>query len=284
MRLVPRLRLAPAGLALLAAALAPSLVFALPPAAAAPAASFWSTRPTPATPAAPAAAEESGPRPASTMLRRPARATAKKPPVTERASSLLTARPAAQGPLALRARPGGRLLASLGKTTEFGSPLVLSVVERRGGWLGVASPELPNGKLGWVRAADVDLSPIALSVVIDLSDRRLVVRRGERVVRQIVVGIGASGSPTPAGRFAVTDKLAGSDYGPYYGCCILALSGRQPNLPPGWTGGDRIAIHGTNDPGSVGAARSAGCLRAGDVDLRALMRLLPLGTPVEIRA
>ncbi len=281
MRFIPRLRLAPASLALLAAALAPSLVFALPPAAAAPAAS---SRPTPATPAAPAAVEETGPRPAPTMLRRPARATAEKPPVSEQPPAFLAARPAGQDPLALRARPGGRLLAGLPRTTEFGSPRVLSVVERRGGWVGVTTPELPNGKLGWVRAADVELTPIALSIVIDLSDRSLAVHRGERVVRRVTVGVGAAGSPTPTGRFAVTDKLAGGDYGPYYGCCILALSGRQPELPPGWTGGDRIAIHGTNDAGSVGAARSAGCLRASDVDLRALMRLLPLGTPVVIRA
>jgi lipoprotein-anchoring transpeptidase ErfK/SrfK len=45
-----------------------------------------------------------------------------------------------------------------------------------------------------------------------------------------------------------------------------------------------MAIHGTSDPGSVGAARSAGCLRADDEELRVLMRRVPLGTPVLIRA
>ena len=63
---------------------------------------------------------------------------------------------------------------------------------------------------------------------------------------------------------------------------LLALSGHQPNLPPGWTGGNRLAIHGTNAPGTVGAAASAGCLRAGDADLRVLMARVPLGTPVFI--
>ena len=277
-------RLAPAHALLLGATLAASLVFALPPAAAAPAAS---TRPAPALPApdlltvpevAVRAAEPARPgRPAATRAARPKAAAEKQP-------AFLAARPAGREPLELRARPGGRLVASLPRTTEFGSPRVLSVVEQRGDWVGVTTPELPNGKLGWVRAADVELEPVALSVTIDLSERRLAVRRGERIVQRITVGVGATGSPTPTGRFAVTDKLAGSAYGPYYGCCILALSGRQPDLPPGWTGGDRIAIHGTNDPASVGAARSAGCLRAGDADLRALMRQLPLGTPVLIRA
>ena len=92
------------------------------------------------------------------------------------------------------------------------------------------------------------------------------------------------GSETPTGRFAVTDKLSGPRFGPYYGCCILALNGKQPNLPAGWQGGNRLAIHGTNSPGTIGAAASAGCLRAGDADLRLLMRRVPLGTPVFIRS
>jgi hypothetical protein len=81
----------------------------------------------------------------------------------------------------------------------------------------------------------------------------------------------------------VTDKLHGATYGSYYGCCILALNGHQTNLPPGWTGGNRLAIHGTNAPGTIGTAASAGCLRAADADLRVLMRRVPLGTPVFIR-
>ena len=72
------------------------------------------------------------------------------------------------------------------------------------------------------------------------------------------VGVGRPGSPTPKGRFSITDKLSGRAYGGTYGCCILALSGRQPKPPPGRTGGDRLAIHGTNDPGSIGRRSSAG--------------------------
>ena len=50
-------------------------------------------------------------------------------------------------------------------------------------------------------------------------------RRNGRAVHRLTVAIGRPGSETPTGRFAVTDKLAGSQLGPYYGCCILALSG-----------------------------------------------------------
>jgi hypothetical protein len=97
-------------------------------------------------------------------------------------------------------------------------------------------------------------------------------------VRRIPVGIGASATPTPIGRFAITDKLRGADYSPAYGCCILALSGHQTNLPRGWTGGDRLAIHG----GSTAGAVSTGCLHAATVDLVYLMRTVPLGAQVVI--
>jgi hypothetical protein len=187
--------------------------------------------------------------------------------------------------VALRAEPGGRVLTSLGSTTEFGSARALSVVrDRRGRWLGVSTPQLPNGKLGWVdarsRAFRYSHAPVELEV--DLSRRRLVLRRGDDVLRRVVVSIGRPGSATPTGRFAVTDKLPGARYSPVYGCCILALSGTQPNLPAGWTGGNRLAIHGTQDQRSVGGRSSAGCLHARDDDLRRLMNAVPLGTPVRI--
>ena len=116
-----------------------------------------------------------------------------------------------------------------------------------------------------------------------LSRPRVELRRGEKVTERIAVAIGRSGSSTPTGRFTVTDKLNGRSLSPYYGCCVLALSGTQPNLPPGWSGGNRLAIHGTDGPDSIGDASPAGCLRAADSDLRRLMRRVPLGTPVEVR-
>lgn len=184
----------------------------------------------------------------------------------------------------VRAAPGEDVLTSLSPRTEFGSQQTVSVVERRGRWLGIVTTDLPNGEIGWIdsRSAGVALGRVRMSVEIDLSRRLLVVRRDGDVVRRASVGIGRAGSATPIGRFAVTDKLSGSDYGPYYGCCIVALSAHQPNLPAGWTGGDRIAIHGTNDPGSIGVPSSAGCPHASDEDMRFLMARVPLGTPVLI--
>lgn len=187
--------------------------------------------------------------------------------------------------VAVRSRPSGRVLTSLGSRTEFGSAQVLSVVrERRRRWLGITTPLLPNGRLGWIdarsRALRYSRAPVMLEI--DLSRRQLLVRRSDQVVRRVRVSIGRAGSPTPTGRFAVTDKLPGARYSSVYGCCILALSGTQPSVPVGWTGGNRLAVHGTPDQRSVGGRASAGCLHAHDRDLRHLMRTVPLGAPVRI--
>jgi L,D-transpeptidase catalytic domain len=189
------------------------------------------------------------------------------------------------GTVPLRERPNGRALAWASGRTEFGSPRVLSVTARRGPWLGVIATELPNGRLAWVHRDNGGLTfrRTGYSLHVDLSGRWLELRKGGRRQRRMTVGIGASGSETPTGRFAVTDKLNGGSYSTSYGCCILALSGHQRHLPAGWHGGDRLAIHGTPVAATIGDASSAGCLRAGDADLHVLMRRVPLGTPVFIR-
>jgi lipoprotein-anchoring transpeptidase ErfK/SrfK len=182
----------------------------------------------------------------------------------------------------LYAKPKGAGIGTVGSRTRFGSRSVMSVVRTHGRWLAVTTTSLPNGRVAWVRkdSPALDRSRVRTAISVDLSRRTVELRRGKKLVRRIRVAVGQPGSATPRGRFAITDKLAGSRYGSYYGCCILALNGTQPNPPAGWRGGNRLAIHGTNAPGSIGKASSAGCLRAADADLRTLMRAVPLGTPV----
>jgi hypothetical protein len=185
--------------------------------------------------------------------------------------------------VALRARPGGRILARVGSRTEFGSPQTLSIALRKGAWLGVRSPALRNRQLGWVLAFALRPLKRTVRIEVDLSERTLTLIEAGVVRRREAVAIGAPGTPTPPGSFYLTDKLAGPEFGEYYGCCILALSGRQPNLPRGWSGGDRLAIHGTPTP-DYGEAVTNGCLHLPRKTLQALMKGVPLGTPVEIRA
>ena len=178
--------------------------------------------------------------------------------------------------------PGGRAIDELGDRTEFGSSTVLSVQRVKPGWIGVSTALVPAGRLGWIRADGSSLvaGAVDYSIQVDLSSRRAELIRDDRVVRRWPVTVGAPGSETPVGEFAVTDLFRG-DLNPAYGCCALALSATQPNLPAGWSGGDLIAIHGTSGP--VGLAESSGCVRSADRDVSALVDTVPLGTPVTIR-
>jgi lipoprotein-anchoring transpeptidase ErfK/SrfK len=183
------------------------------------------------------------------------------------------------GSVALRAAPGSsRVLALAPRKTEFGSRTTFAVTGIRGRWAEVISPRLANDQRGFVRRSELKLSRVRVALDVDLSARRLRVWRGGVILRRVEVAVGAAGSPTPIGRFAVTDLLTGFNTAAY-GCCILALSGHQTNLPSGWTGGDRLAIHGG---GGIGSAVSSGCLHAGESDLRWLLRRVPLGTQVVV--
>jgi L,D-transpeptidase-like protein len=195
-------------------------------------------------------------------------------------TAALAARPL-HNTVVLRARPDGKPLVRLGPRGPLGGPLVLGVVAVRGRWVEVTAEALPNGRFGWVEfGRDVGVRPVRWALRASLSKRELYVLRDDRVVRTMPVGIGAPDSPTPTGRFAVGEKLTGP-FGPAYGCCILALTARQPHLPPGWNRSITyyVAIHAGFGQGS---AVSAGCLHATEAQVRYLMRTLPLGTPVRI--
>lgn len=194
-----------------------------------------------------------------------------------------------RGPLALhvarrtqlRATPGGKVLGVITKRTVYRSPVYLPVIERRDGWVRVRS-SMPSARSGWVPADAGALLRQPRSIVIDLSDRRLrIVHRG-RVTHSYRVAIGSAQAPTPVGTFYVTDRLTvppGTDYG----CCILPLNVRQPHIPQGWGGGDRIAIHGTTHTWVLGQPITHGCIRASDRAMRRVMSAVRLGTPVRIR-
>jgi L,D-transpeptidase catalytic domain len=179
---------------------------------------------------------------------------------------------------------GGHRRFKITPRTEWGSPRVLGVVEQRGGWLGVQAPELRNGEIAWIRRREARLDCVRWSLHADLSKRTLFVRRDGRTVRKMRVAVGRPQNPTPKGRFTVTDKLRVTDGDSAYGCCVLALTGHQTDLPEYWPGGDRLAVHATSDESSIGRPVSLGCLRTEARRARWLIETVPLGSPVFIRA
>jgi hypothetical protein len=140
---------------------------------------------------------------------------------------------------------------------------------------------LPLGKRG--RVVGVDLAGFKLRwrkvrVVIDLSADTMVVRDGRRMLGAFPVGKGAPATPTPTGRFFVTDRLlfpSGSPYAPF----AVGLSAHVAQLPSSWMGGDQVAIHA----GAFGAV-SHGCIHAGMKAIRLLERRVGMGTLVTIKA
>jgi lipoprotein-anchoring transpeptidase ErfK/SrfK len=161
--------------------------------------------------------------------------------------------------------------------TQFGEPVWVPVLHRRGS---SGTLLVPLGASG--RAVTTSLRPLALRwsrirVVVDLGSSRLTVSDGRHRLGTFPIGQGAPESPTPAGRFFVTDRIAfpvGSPYAPY----ALGISAHQTHLAPTWIGGDQIAIHA----GPMGAI-SNGCIHVGYAAITLLRRTAALGTLVVVK-
>ena len=173
---------------------------------------------------------------------------------------------------------------SLPATDELGSPLVLLGVARQGDWFEALLPTRPNGSTGWVRATDVTASTPQYEVRVSLAAHqlRLVRISDNAVVLTSTAGIGAPDTPTPAGEYFIRDLFPTYSTDHPYGPFAFGLSGHSDVLMHFGTGDGRIAIHGTNEPATIGADLSHGCVHVpNDVDL-ALIPYLTLGTPVLI--
>jgi lipoprotein-anchoring transpeptidase ErfK/SrfK len=185
----------------------------------------------------------------------------------------------------ITARPGGgAVVGTMPADSRFyGVPLVPWVqdVSRDGRFGLVTIPYHAGDRTGWIALRGLRVSHTTLSVDADLSEHEIVVRRGDDVLLRARAATGAPASPTPTGHYFVTDRVPFAGGGPL-GTFAFGLSGIQPDLPAGWSGGDQLAIHGTDDPSSIGTSASAGCLRVSERTLARLEPLLRLGTPVVI--
>jgi lipoprotein-anchoring transpeptidase ErfK/SrfK len=200
------------------------------------------------------------------------------PPVKPTAVALV------KRPVAARSAPGGggRVLGTIRTHTEFGSLTAVPIVRRQGAWLGVISLLAGNGHLAWIPASATSLTSVGWRIYVSIDSQQITVVYGNRVVRRIETSTGVPGATTPTGRFAVTDRLStGVAEGPY-GCCILALSAVQPLHLSDWDGGNRIAIHATDDTADLGHPASHGCAHVDDANGRWLLSHIPDGTPVVV--
>jgi lipoprotein-anchoring transpeptidase ErfK/SrfK len=140
----------------------------------------------------------------------------------------------------------------------------------------------PNGVTGWVRAGQVETAPVRARIVVDVSQRRLRLYRDGRLVLASPVAVGAPATPTPTGRFYVNQRLVPADTAGPFGPGAVGISAFS-NVLTGWTQGGPVAIHGTNEPWSIGHDVSNGCIRLPNAVLRRVFALALAGTPVLIR-
>jgi lipoprotein-anchoring transpeptidase ErfK/SrfK len=124
-----------------------------------------------------------------------------------------------------------------------------------------------------------DAGPLELRV--DLSERRLTVRRGGEIVKTYGVAVGRASNPTPTGTFRTGRIEWNPRWVPPPREWARDKKPRAPGDPRNPMQGVKIYfrepwyyIHGTNDPGSIGTAASRGCLRMRSSDAKALARLI----------
>jgi lipoprotein-anchoring transpeptidase ErfK/SrfK len=166
---------------------------------------------------------------------------------------------------------------------QYGARRSFLVKRIQGDWYQVYLPMRPNGVTGWIRARDVKLRLNPYRVEVDLSSNRLRVFEGAKKLMDEAVAAGTGGTPTPKGLFYTTILVKPPDPGGAYGPFAYGLSAYSEVLFSFGGGDGQVAIHGTNDPSSIGNDVSHGCIRMNNEAIRKLATFLPLGTPVEIR-
>jgi hypothetical protein len=177
-------------------------------------------------------------------------------------------------------------LTELTNPNAVGGPLVFQLVApdvTGDEWAEVLLPIRPNGITGWVRTAELELSSNPYRVEIDIDRHQLQVLKANEPWMTTTVAIGTGATPTPIGRFYVTELLRPPSPDGPYGPFAFGLSGYSETLT-NYAGGEGvIGIHGTDEPESIGADVSHGCVRLANHEIEALAAVLPLGTPVIIQ-
>jgi lipoprotein-anchoring transpeptidase ErfK/SrfK len=139
------------------------------------------------------------------------------------------------------------------------------------------------------RQAPVRRSPKAQNtkLVVDLSDRQVILYRHKQEIARYDVAIGQVGWETPIGIFEIHQMKPHPEWQNPITKEIIP-SGDDNPLGDRWIGfyeGEHMSIgfHGTANESLVGSAVSHGCLRMRNRDIRSLYEQVDLGTRVEVQ-
>jgi lipoprotein-anchoring transpeptidase ErfK/SrfK len=141
---------------------------------------------------------------------------------------------------------------------------------------------------GSASAADERARPAASTVpqrrlVISIPDRKLAVVEDGEVVSVFAVAVGKPATPSPVGTFTIVSRVSNPTY--YKAGKVVGPGVRNP-VGTRWIGLSEkgYGIHGTDNPSSIGFAKSHGCIRLRNQDVERLFDRVRTGDVVELHA
>ena len=166
---------------------------------------------------------------------------------------------------------------------RFAAPLAAAALYL----LAIPATTTPAAARGDIVAFHGDVSPG--TIVVRTNERRLYLVLGQGRAMAYPVGVGRAGRQW-AGRAVISGKHVRPAWAPppdiarEHPGMAKVYPGGAPNNPMGvaamtLSGGD-YAIHGTNNPGSIGGFVSYGCIRMYNQDITDLFDRVSVGTPV----
>jgi len=119
-------------------------------------------------------------------------------------------------------------------------------------------------------------------LVVSLLDRKMAVIEDGEVVKTYNVSVGKASTPSPEGDFQITNRIVDPTY--YHEGKVIG-PGKDNPVGSRWMGLSQkgFGIHGTNEPKSIGKAKSHGCIRMAKKDLEELFARVQVGDTVQIR-
>jgi lipoprotein-anchoring transpeptidase ErfK/SrfK len=118
-------------------------------------------------------------------------------------------------------------------------------------------------------------------IVVSIPDRKLALIENDEVVVIYPVAVGAPISPSPVGTFSIVNRVSNPTY--YKPGQIIGPGTTNP-IGTRWIGLSvkGFGIHGTANPGSIGFAKSHGCIRLHNHDVERLFARVRPGDVVEL--
>jgi lipoprotein-anchoring transpeptidase ErfK/SrfK len=125
-----------------------------------------------------------------------------------------------------------------------------------------------------------------VNLVLKLNQKQVYVYKGDKVIAKYPVAIGKKGWETPTGEWQVMEKIRNPGWTSFKTGEVMPPGEENPlgtRWIGFWTDGqDVIGFHGTPNVDSIGTAASYGCVRMLDRDVKALFRIVKVGTTVKV--